>query len=99
LNRLTSVIPWIVMLWSLWGAIADLKYMKRGGKKPDWTEGIPFLAIGCGFAGLIAVDFHFTGDPAHEFRLAVFGGIFILGLWEYSRWGIRRKHPPLQTDR
>jgi hypothetical protein len=82
----------LILLWAIWGAIADFRYRKRGGVKPTHGEwrGLGYAcALGLGLLILLGA----LGATARaEGSLTALVVPLIFGLWEFSRWRIRRQH-------
>ena len=83
----------IFILWALWGAIVDWRYIRRGGIKPNKNDKLGVLAaIGLCIAVIVFVGIR--GASAES--IGSMTGLFltlIFSLWEFARWRIRRKNP------
>lgn len=91
IKTLCMYVPYLVLGSSVWGAIVDRRYMKRGGTRPSRNELVGLVAVGLFLAVLLYLDYRFTAKGAFEARVALFSGIFLFGTWELERWKIRRK--------
>jgi hypothetical protein len=83
----------LFLLWAGWGAIVNVRYVRRGGVRATKNSKIALLAaVGLGIA-LIAVA-GFRGASAYSLgSLMATIGTLIFSLWEFARWRVRRKNP------
>ena len=83
----------IFILWAVWGAIVDWRYIRRGGLNPSRNDKLSVLAaIGLCIGAMVLLGV--LGATAEaEGRLASMGVTVVFGLWEFSRWRVRRKNP------
>jgi hypothetical protein len=87
----------IFLLWAIWGAIADWRYISRGGLSPTRKDKLFVLAaIGLSFAVMVLLGI-MGGSTAGEIDTIVLLGTLIFGLWEFGRWRVRRKNPASET--
>lgn len=83
----------IFLLWATWGAIANWKYVKRGGVRATRSDKVyGLVAVGLGLA--VIVLFGVRGVSAESLgSITATVGTLIFSLWEFSRWRVRRKNP------
>jgi len=83
----------IFLLWAVWGAIANWRYVKRGGVRATRRDKFWGLAaVGLGLA--VIVFFGARGASAESVgSMTATVGALIFLLWEFSRWRVRRKNP------
>jgi hypothetical protein len=83
----------IFLLWALWGAIANWRYVKRGGVKATRGEKLGGLAaVGLGLAVIGFLGAQGASAESVGSMTATVGSL-IFSLWEFSRWRARRKSP------
>lgn len=81
------------LLWAIWGAIADWRYISRGGVERTRNETIGVLAA-IGISIVAIVLFSVLGAPPESLgEMTVLFVTLIFGLWEFKRWRIRQKNP------
>jgi hypothetical protein len=83
----------IFILWALWGAIANWRYVKRGGVRAARSEKLGGLAaVGLGLALIVFLGARgASAESMGSMTATMFALIF--SLWEFSRWRVRRKNP------
>jgi drug/metabolite transporter (DMT)-like permease len=86
-----------ILLAAICGAIFDWWYMRKGGRKParNYYLGLVvvvlLMVVLLVFYGYRGADAGEIGDMTATFLIWVFG------IWEMSRWIIRRKYPRPST--
>ncbi len=83
----------IFILWALWGAIANWRYVKLGGVRATRTDKLGGLAaVGLGLALIVFLGARgASAESIGSMTATIFAVIF--SLWEFSRWRVRRKNP------
>lgn len=83
----------IFILWALWGAIANWRYVKRGGVRASRTDKLGGLAaVGLGLALIVFLGARgASAESIGSMTATIFALIF--SLWEFSRWRARRRNP------
>jgi hypothetical protein len=88
----------IFILWALWGAIANWRYVKRGGVRATRTNKLGGLtAVGLGVALLVFLGVRGASAESIGSMTATMTAL-IFSLWELSRWRVRRKNPVPLSD-
>lgn len=92
-NASASNFSGIFLLWATWGAIANWRYVKRGGVRPTRSDKL-YLLVAVGLGLMLLVFLGARGTSAYSIGSTMaFVGTLIFSLWEFSRWRIRRKNP------
>jgi hypothetical protein len=83
----------IFLVWALWGALVDWRYIRRGGIRSSRNDKLGLLAaVGLGLALIVFLGFR--GASAESLgSLTATIGILIFSLWEFARWRVRRRTP------
>jgi len=83
----------IFLLWAIWGAIVDWRYVQRGGVRATGSDKLGGLvAVGLGLAMIVFLGVR--GASAESLgSLTATVGTLVFSLWEFSRWRVRRKNP------
>jgi hypothetical protein len=83
----------LFLLWAFWGAIVNVRYVRRGGVRATTNEKIGLL-VAVVFAIALIVLVAFRGTSAYSLgSLMATIGTVIFSLWEFARWRVRRKNP------
>jgi drug/metabolite transporter (DMT)-like permease len=82
-----------LILWAIWGAVADFRYQRRGGNKPtraDWGRLLVVVGLCLGLLVLLGSVGATAGalGGATAFLLTL-----VFAVWELGRWRVRRRHP------
>jgi len=83
----------VLLLWALWGAVIDWRYIRRGGMRPSRNDKIGVLAA-LGFCTVVMALLGIRGASGES--LGSMAGLcitLIFSLWEGARWRIRRRAP------
>jgi hypothetical protein len=83
----------IFILWAIWGAIANWRYVKRGGVRATRTDKLGGMAaVGLGLALIVFLGARgASAESLGSMTATIFALIF--SLWELSRWRVRRNNP------
>jgi hypothetical protein len=83
----------IFLLWAIWGAVVDWKYVRRGGARATRSDRLCGLAaVGLGAALLVFLGVR--GASAESLgSITALVGTLVFSLWEFARWRVRRKNP------
>jgi drug/metabolite transporter (DMT)-like permease len=78
---------------SVFAAMIDWRYKRRGGKKPSARDRWMFCAA-CVFCIICVAVFGFMGASPEGMGLLTTNILILLfAVWEFGRWRIRRKNP------
>ena len=83
----------IFLVWAIWGAIVNTRYVRRGGVRATRSDKLGLLAaVGLGLT--VVVFLAARGASAYFFgSMMATIGTLIFSLWEFGRWRVRRKNP------
>jgi hypothetical protein len=83
----------IFLLWAIWGAIVNTRYVRRGGVRATRSDKMGLLiAAGLGLAAIVFLGAR--GASAYSLGSTIGTiGTLIFSLWEFARWRARRKNP------
>jgi hypothetical protein len=92
-----SGFPVVLLILAIWGAVADRRYKRKGGKKSSNRDKVMFLIALVLIVALFVVLGLIGGSSAD------IGGmigqaspviaILLFALWELGRWRVRRNNP------
>jgi hypothetical protein len=84
----------LIMIWAIWGAAMDWRYIRQGGVKPSRNDKLYVMfAIGLCAALMIFAGFYLNASAEAEAHVAELFLVLIFGLWEFGRWRTRLKNP------
>jgi quinol-cytochrome oxidoreductase complex cytochrome b subunit len=87
----------IILFVSVFAAIIDWRYKRRGGKKPTARDRWMFCAA-CGFCIICVTVFGLMGASPEGIGLLIADILILLfAVWEVGRWRIRRKNPLVRS--
>ncbi len=93
-----SPVPVLLLILAAWGAIADSRYKRKGGKRPTKREKVLLLSCIAVVITLLVV-FAVRGATEAEATAHSIGyvttqiAILLFALWEMGRWRVRRANP------
>jgi len=92
-----SSVAGIALILSIYGAIVDWRYRRKGGKKPSKRDRLLFLVV-LVLVGALFITFWLVGGsqgagPAIIADTVVPLTVVLFGTWELGRWRMRRKYP------
>ena len=88
-----SPVPGLLLILAVWGAIADWRYKRKGGKRPTKREKGLFLSCIAAVIALLVV-LAVLGATAHSIGYITPELVVLLfALWEMGRWRVRRANP------
>lgn len=84
----------ILALLTVWGTVADVRYLRKGGVRPVFRDRVPFLimVLLLPFATLFSVGVNGYAVVSLEDE-AKFVAVVIWPVWELARWRVRHQHP------
>jgi hypothetical protein len=97
----SNPLPLIMLLFAVLAALTDWSYKRKGGKKPSRRNRILFRTILSLVVALFVIVLILSeSHPAEAEEISVGGTaaivrvvILLFGVWEFSRWMVRRKNP------
>lgn len=93
-----SLLYGLVLILSIWGAIADWQYKREGGKQPSKKEKILFLSAVILAITLFAVLATLGAGAEMIEDLTPPIAIILLATWEFGRWRVRRTNPLEESE-
>ncbi len=96
----TSAVPFAVLILSIWGAVVDSRYKRKGGKKSSKKDRLLFLAaLGVVVVFFVVLALIGIGDVAGTIGEATPVLVIVLfATWELDRWRVRSKNPLPQSQ-
>ncbi len=92
-----SPIPGLLLVLAVWGAIADWRYKRKGGKRPTKREKLLFLSC-IAIVVVLLVVLAMLGAPADSIGYVTpYIAILLFGVWEWWRWRVRLANPLSKT--
>jgi hypothetical protein len=86
-----------ILLSAFCGAIFDWWYMRKGGRKPVRNDYLGLLVVVLLMVALFVLYGYRGADAGEMGAMTVDLLILVFGIWELSRWIIRRKYPRPST--
>jgi len=84
----------LLSVWVLCSALVDWRCRVRGGVPPTHTERKGFRVVYCVWISLMILGGFLAGNPGgFEGDMTALYLNFVLGIWEFRRWRIRRRNP------
>jgi hypothetical protein len=93
-----SLLYGFVLILSIWGAIADWRYKREGGKQPSKKEKALFLSAVILAITLFAVLAILGAGEEMIEDLTPPIAIILLATWELGRWRVRRTNPLEESE-
>jgi hypothetical protein len=99
----SSPVPFAALMLSIWGAVVDWRYMRKGGKKPSKKDRLLFLfafALVGALFGLLALLGNSGGADVAGLigMLSADFTLVLFATWELGRWRVRSKNPLPQSE-
>jgi len=87
----------LILLASIAGAIFDWWYMRKGGRKPVRNDYLGLLVVVLLVVALLVFYGYRGADAGKMGAMTANLLVLVFGVWELSRWIIRRKYPRPST--
>jgi hypothetical protein len=83
----------VLLVLAVWGAMADSRYKRNGGKKPTKQHKVLFLVTSALLVVPLLIAFGFVRNLLALGFVTLEAGILLFALWELGRWRVRRNNP------